>query len=262
MLPSTIMNVSASANLWLSKLNTHPTRLLCTLHGRRRRRPCNTRYRAARYGLTRAGLPPAGTRQLRLAHHNIDYGTWPMAYGNNATGGRGHRSVYPQSVAAAFAMRLLRNSARRRGQEAGGDDGLRRQPLRTEIGAVVGAHLGGVRIPVPQIEADQRPVVGFLPSLEERLIEARLQHRIEDVGGAAERLARRVRRAFIAKLGEQQRNADPSGHRLKIRDKGQFPCDGGAGEVCWGVGPARDEVIQRGVRRIGYGRVAITADIV
>jgi hypothetical protein len=30
-LPSTLMNVSASANLWLSKLNTHSARLLCTL---------------------------------------------------------------------------------------------------------------------------------------------------------------------------------------------------------------------------------------
>ena len=27
------------------------------------------RAMAARYGLTRAGLPPAGTRQLRLTHH-------------------------------------------------------------------------------------------------------------------------------------------------------------------------------------------------
>src|ERR1019366_3258311 len=73
MLPSTLMTVSASANLWLSKLNTHPIRLLCTLHGPRRRCPRNTRYRAASYGLTRAGLSPAGTRQLRLAHHEPHY---------------------------------------------------------------------------------------------------------------------------------------------------------------------------------------------
>src|ERR1017187_2099973 len=69
MLPSTLMTVSASANLWLSKLNTHPIRLLCTLHGHRRRCPRNTRYRAASYGLNLAALSPVVTRQLRLAHH-------------------------------------------------------------------------------------------------------------------------------------------------------------------------------------------------
>ena len=42
--------------------------LLCTLRDRRHRRPRNTRYRAARYCPTLAGLSPAGTRQLRLAH--------------------------------------------------------------------------------------------------------------------------------------------------------------------------------------------------
>ena len=46
MLPSTFPTVSASAIFWLSRLNTHPTRSLCTLRGRRRRRPRNTRYQA------------------------------------------------------------------------------------------------------------------------------------------------------------------------------------------------------------------------
>jgi hypothetical protein len=38
--------------------------LSCGRHLPRR----NTRYQAIRYGPTRAGLPPAGTRQLRLAN--------------------------------------------------------------------------------------------------------------------------------------------------------------------------------------------------
>ena len=42
---------------------TPPDRCV-TLRSRRHRRLRNTRYRAARYGPTRAGLPPAGTRQL------------------------------------------------------------------------------------------------------------------------------------------------------------------------------------------------------
>ena len=46
MLPSTFPTVSASASFWLSRLNTYPTRSLCTLRDSRRRRPRNTRYRA------------------------------------------------------------------------------------------------------------------------------------------------------------------------------------------------------------------------
>src|SRR4051794_12738468 len=68
MLPSTFPTASASATSGISGLNTHPIGLLCTLRSRRHRRPRNTRYRATRYHPTRAGLPPAGTRQLRLAH--------------------------------------------------------------------------------------------------------------------------------------------------------------------------------------------------
>ena len=70
MLPSTVLNGSASARTSISGLNTYPIRSLCTLRERRHRRPRNTRYRAARYDLTRAGLPPAGPRQLRLAHQH------------------------------------------------------------------------------------------------------------------------------------------------------------------------------------------------
>ena len=65
-LPSTFPTASASATSGISGLNTYPTGLLCTLRSRRHRRPRNTRYRATRYRPTRAGLPPAGTRQLRL----------------------------------------------------------------------------------------------------------------------------------------------------------------------------------------------------
>jgi len=42
--------------------------LLCTLRRGRHLPRRNTRYRATRYRPTRAGLAPAGTRQLRLAH--------------------------------------------------------------------------------------------------------------------------------------------------------------------------------------------------
>jgi len=48
----------------------HPIRSLCTLRTRRRRRLRNTRFPAARYHLTGAGLSPAGTRQLRLTHRD------------------------------------------------------------------------------------------------------------------------------------------------------------------------------------------------
>src|SRR6516164_5485068 len=49
----------------------HPTRSLCTLRIRRYRRLRNTRFPAARYRLTGAGLSPAGSRQLRLTHRNV-----------------------------------------------------------------------------------------------------------------------------------------------------------------------------------------------
>ena len=68
MLPSTFSTVSAPANLIFRGSITHSTRLLCTLRRGRHLPRRNTRYRATRYGPTRAGLPPAGTRQLRLAH--------------------------------------------------------------------------------------------------------------------------------------------------------------------------------------------------
>src|SRR6516162_4517941 len=48
----------------------HPIRSLCTLRTRRRRRLRNTRFPAARYRLTGAGLSPAGSRQLHLTHRN------------------------------------------------------------------------------------------------------------------------------------------------------------------------------------------------
>src|SRR6185437_4790644 len=101
---STVLSGSASAMSSISGLNTYPIGSLCTLRERRHQRPrntryraarygptrtglapagsrqlawrTNTRYRAARYGLTRAGLPPAGTRQLLLTHHKADYGNW------------------------------------------------------------------------------------------------------------------------------------------------------------------------------------------
>ena len=78
-LPSTVLNGSASAMSSFSGLNTYPIRSLCTLRERRHRRPRNTRYRAARYDPTRAGLPPAGLRQLRLAHqHSLPGGRYPL----------------------------------------------------------------------------------------------------------------------------------------------------------------------------------------
>ena len=68
MLPSTEPTVSAPTMLCLSWLIPTPHRLLCTLRGRRHRRPRNTRCQVARYGLAWAGLSPARSRQLDLAH--------------------------------------------------------------------------------------------------------------------------------------------------------------------------------------------------
>src|SRR5215469_14210424 len=85
-LPSTVLSGSASAMSSFSGLNTYPIRSLCTFRERRHRRPRNTRYRAARYDPTRAGLPPAGPRQLRLAHqHSLPGGRYPYL-GRTCTG--------------------------------------------------------------------------------------------------------------------------------------------------------------------------------
>src|SRR5436190_14844066 len=46
----------------------HPRQSLCTLRNHRRQWPRNTRYQAGRYPLTWAGLSPAGSHQLCLAH--------------------------------------------------------------------------------------------------------------------------------------------------------------------------------------------------
>ncbi len=67
MLPSALWTASAPALPLLSWLNTDPTRWLCTLRRGRRLPRRNTRYRRA-LPLTWAGLSPAGSRQLRLAH--------------------------------------------------------------------------------------------------------------------------------------------------------------------------------------------------
>src|SRR4051812_48762264 len=74
MLPSTLMTGSASATLSISRLNPTPQRI--AVYASQLPSPTTTQqsYRAARYGLTRAGLPPAGTRQLRLTHHRSDCG--------------------------------------------------------------------------------------------------------------------------------------------------------------------------------------------
>ena len=55
-----------------------PTRSLCTLRIRRCRRLRNTRFPAARYRLTGAGLSPAGSRQLRLTHRNRKFESTPL----------------------------------------------------------------------------------------------------------------------------------------------------------------------------------------
>ena len=77
MLPSTILNASASAKWTISGLNTHPTRLLCTLRDRRRRRPRNTRYRApatAYSGRSFTGWnPPALPGAQVDCHHNCHH---------------------------------------------------------------------------------------------------------------------------------------------------------------------------------------------
>jgi tetratricopeptide (TPR) repeat protein len=52
----------------------HPIRSLCTLRIRRRGRLRNTPFPAVRYRLTGPGLPPAGSRQLRLTHRNRKLG--------------------------------------------------------------------------------------------------------------------------------------------------------------------------------------------
>ncbi len=71
MLPSTILKASASAMSSFRGSMAHPTGLLCTLQTPRRRDARNTHYQAARYGPTWAGLPPAGSRQLTLAHQEL-----------------------------------------------------------------------------------------------------------------------------------------------------------------------------------------------
>jgi hypothetical protein len=61
----------------------HPIRSLCTLRTRRRRRLRNTRFPAARYHLTGAGLSPAGSRQLRVTHRNESSNPLPSSGESN-----------------------------------------------------------------------------------------------------------------------------------------------------------------------------------
>src|SRR5215469_2690798 len=104
-LPSTVLSGSASAVSSFSGLNTYPIRSLCTLCGRRHRRPRNTRYRAARYDPTRAGLPPAGPRQLRLAHqHSLPGGPLRPYLGRTFTG-----RIAPASL-GALSLELSRST--------------------------------------------------------------------------------------------------------------------------------------------------------
>src|SRR5215831_18077561 len=77
-LPSTVPSVSASATFFLSWLNPTPHPIAVYLRIRRRRRLRNTRFPAARYHLTGAGLSPAGTRQLRLTHRNRKFVDSPL----------------------------------------------------------------------------------------------------------------------------------------------------------------------------------------
>ena len=71
MLPSTLLTVSASASFLISELNRTPRRFRCVrfvalvASGSR-----NTRCRAARYDLTRAGLPPADRASLLAPSSN------------------------------------------------------------------------------------------------------------------------------------------------------------------------------------------------
>lgn len=87
-LPSTVLNGSASALSSISWLYTHPIGSLCTLHERRHRRPRNTRYRAVRYDPTRAGLAPAGPRQL----------AWRTNTADHITASSGPRSIEPAAA--------------------------------------------------------------------------------------------------------------------------------------------------------------------
>src|SRR6185369_9614846 len=77
MLPSTTATVSASANRF-SWLNGPP--LSIAVYASRPPSPTgsrNTRYQAGRYSFTCAGLPPAGSRQLCLAHRSLRYPYFP-----------------------------------------------------------------------------------------------------------------------------------------------------------------------------------------
>jgi hypothetical protein len=69
-LPSAMANASAPAVSVFRGSIPYPIRLLCTLRRGRRLPRRNTRYRAMRYHPTRAGLAPAGSHQLRLAHRH------------------------------------------------------------------------------------------------------------------------------------------------------------------------------------------------
>ena len=66
MLPTPAINVSALSPYFNDGYARWRSRL------RKLRRPRNTRYRAARFDLTGAGLSPAGSHQLGLAHAKSD----------------------------------------------------------------------------------------------------------------------------------------------------------------------------------------------
>ena len=69
-LPSTVPTSRPPQRYLFRGSIPHPIRSLCTLRIRRCRRLRNTRFLAACYRPTGAGLSPAGSRQLRLTHRN------------------------------------------------------------------------------------------------------------------------------------------------------------------------------------------------
>ena len=72
-LPSTLMTGSASATLSISRLNLAPQQI--AMYALQSSSPITMQHSlpGGRYGLTRAGLLSAGTRQIRPTHHKRPY---------------------------------------------------------------------------------------------------------------------------------------------------------------------------------------------
>lgn len=161
MLPATIATVSASANR-LSWLNSPP--LSIAVYASRPPSSTdsrNTRYQAGRYSFTCAGLPPAGPRQLCLAHRYRLY--LPQEWADDAA--RRRRAHVPEEIVFATKPEIALEQVRW-ACEAGLPRGVllldagygNHTVLRTQISALALTYVAGLLSSTAVWAPDTKPL--------------------------------------------------------------------------------------------------------